>query len=419
MSPAQQHIVSRRWTMAGKIQTTRTGTGETRPETLVWLVGILVLLAGAWMLRLTMWITAPFAISFFIALAVWPIVSRTQRLVPNALGWLGYVFAMSTVICLLAAFCGGTWFAASQISSEWPKYADEVDSLWEDVSRLINSNLSAPVGGEAQSAEQSGPGLVDFVSDYALTVLTSFGHILSAMVLIFFVVLLMLTEARIWRDKLADTTTKKDPTFWVSVFVQIGQRFRVYLLIRALLGMISAVLYGAWLWAFGIDFIPTWMLLTFILNFVPTIGSLISGILPAAFAFLQKDPGTALVVGLGILGIEQVVGNYLDPKLQGRQLSLSPLVVLGSLVMWGWIWGAVGAVLAVPMTLFMLLVFARIPSLEPVSLLLSGERNREAPLWLIISRRLAAGDHRKASPQQWAKHPQPRGSRRTASGTGA
>ena len=118
-------------------------------------------------------------------------------------------------------------------------------------------------------------------------------------------------------------------------------------------------------------------LLALLLNFIPTVGSLIAGIFPVLFAFAQKDPGTALLVGGGLLVIEQVMGNFVDPKLLGERLSVSPLVILVSLLVWSWIWGIAGALIAVPMTVLLTVTFAQVPALRPVALFLSNERDLE------------------------------------------
>lgn len=114
-----------------------------------------------------------------------------------------------------------------------------------------------------------------------------------------------------------------------SALFSIAIRIRWYLVVRTVLGMVTGLLYSIWSLAWGVGFALIWGLLGLLLNYVPTVGSLAAGILPATFAFLQLDPLLALAYGGGILGIEQIMGNYADPKLQGRELSLSPMVVLG------------------------------------------------------------------------------------------
>src|SRR5690606_27153103 len=103
----------------------------------------------------------------------------------------------------------------------------------------------------------------------------------------------------------------------------------------------------------GTPLLLVWAVLALLLNFIPTFGSLIAGALPVLFVLGQQDLSTALFVGAGLLIIEQIMGNYVDPKVTGHQLALSPLVVLVSLVLWTWLWGITGALIATPMTMLL------------------------------------------------------------------
>jgi AI-2 transport protein TqsA len=114
-----------------------------------------------------------------------------------------------------------------------------------------------------------------------------------------------------------------------------------------------------------------WGFLHFLLNFVPNIGSIIAGGAATLFALSQLGLVWGLVVGAGLLVIEQTIGNFLDPKLQGRALEISPLVVLVAVVFWTWAWGPAGALLAMPLTVTLLVTCAHVPALRPVALLLS------------------------------------------------
>jgi AI-2 transport protein TqsA len=159
----------------------------------------------------------------------------------------------------------------------------------------------------------------------------------------------------------------------------VAHKVRRFLLIRTVLGVISGAAVTAWLWFMGVDFAPFWGVLFFLLNYVPNIGSIIAGIPPTLLAFVQFGPGWALLVAGGLLAMEQVTGNFLDPHLQGRTLNVSSLVVLLSVILWGWIWGVPGALIAVPLTVTIILVCAKVPMLRPIAVLLSGGENiREA-----------------------------------------
>jgi predicted PurR-regulated permease PerM len=124
----------------------------------------------------------------------------------------------------------------------------------------------------------------------------------------------------------------------------------------------------------GLDLAVLWGLLAGILNFIPTIGSIVSVIPPALFALLQFGVGwqaPAVLVGIGLIQI--VLGAYVDPKLQGRYLELSAFVVLVSITFWGWAWGLAGAFIAVPLTAALVVALGEFEETEWVARLLTRD----------------------------------------------
>ncbi|HSK39670.1 MAG TPA: AI-2E family transporter, partial [Arenibaculum sp.] len=360
-----------------------------RFRVVAWLIGlILVILIGS-ALRATAWVTMPLAFAIFLAITISPVTDWVRKHVPRRLDWLAYVASMAILLAVLTLFVAGIWYAARQILSGLPKYTDTIEEWWNRAMSLARgdafSSLAGNGGGGAGDGAAGGAGngtggsggldltdILEPVTGYATTILNSATQMVGMLVLILFFVLLMLIEAPTWHSKFADSLGRRQEA-WSEALTAIGQRFRWYVLVRTVLGLMTGLLYGLWLWAFGVDFVIVWGLLAFLLNFVPTVGSLIAGILPAIFAFFQMDLWMALIVGAGILVIEQIMGNYVDPRLQGKQLSLSPLMILVALMLWGWIWGITGTLLAVPMTVLIMIVFANIPALRPVALFLSDE----------------------------------------------
>jgi AI-2 transport protein TqsA len=348
----------------------------------VWFLGILAALAIAWTLRETRMVTMPLAFGFFIAIAVFPVSAAVGARTPRRLRWLGPAAAMAVILIVLGAFFAGLWAAAEQVAERLPGYADEIGAWWgvaQDGSAQDDSARSGQDAGSLADAAQQLPGpfglgdVLDRVASYADTILSSAATVVAGIVLIFFFTLLMLIEAPRWGEKLKTVTRDHDEIGWARSVTAIAQRFRWYLVVRTILGAITGTLYGLWTWAFGLEFALVWGLLGFLLNYIPTLGSIVAGVLPVLFAFFTKDIGTALIIAAGLLVIEQVMGNFVDPRLQGKQLSLSPLVVLFSLLVWGWIWGIPGALLAVPLTVLITIVFAHVSGLRKIALLLSDE----------------------------------------------
>ena len=148
---------------------------------------------------------------------------------------------------------------------------------------------------------------------------------------------------------------------------------------------ISAVT-GVCVWlalsALGVDFAKTWGALAFLLNFIPTIGSILASIPPILIAIVQFAPDQtwkAFVAAGVLLGIQMVIGNGISPKIMGDRLNLSPVVVLLSLMFWGWLWGVVGALLSVPIASAIKIICDNVEPLHPLGTMMgAGSRKPHA-----------------------------------------
>jgi len=143
----------------------------------------------------------------------------------------------------------------------------------------------------------------------------------------------------------------------------IDKNLRRYLGVKAFVSFLAASLEMIILLLFGVKFAVIWGLMTFVLNFIPSIGAILATLLPTLFALAQfSDPLMSLWVFIAIASVHMTVGNILDPTLMGETLNLSLLVVFVSLFFWGWLWRAVGVLLAVPMTATIKIILQNVPS---------------------------------------------------------
>ncbi len=188
--------------------------------------------------------------------------------------------------------------------------------------------------------------------------------------LVFFFALLMLIEAQAWRQKAEVALGRADRVR--EAVTTIGHKTRRYMLVRSFSGALSGVLVALWLWLIGVDFALLWGVMFFLFNYAPTVGSIVAGVLATLVALLQLGPLWAAVAAAGMIAIDQAIGNVLDPHLQGRSLDISPLVVLVSVIFWGWIWGLPGMLLAVPMTATIITLCEQVPALRPIAILMSA-----------------------------------------------
>lgn len=191
--------------------------------------------------------------------------------------------------------------------------------------------------------------------------------------LIVIYVLFLLIEEAIFPEKLKVLyPSAKDQDKTSKLFQKMDKNISRYLTLKTLVSLITGVLsYLVFLWM-GLDAPIFWGLLIFVLNYIPTIGSLIATLFPAVFSILQFGEFDTFLYILVLVGfIQVIVGNVIEPKLMGNSLNISSLVVVLSLTIWGAIWGVMGMILSVPITVMMIVVFEEIPSLRPVAVMLS------------------------------------------------
>ncbi|RMI17033.1 MAG: AI-2E family transporter [Calditrichaeota bacterium] len=160
-----------------------------------------------------------------------------------------------------------------------------------------------------------------------------------------------------------------------GMVTNINRQIQKYILAKTMISLMTALLVTIVLFAFKVEFFLVWGILTFLLNFIPSIGSVIATILPLAVAMIQfESPMQVFWVAILVIAIQVIIGNFVDPRVVGDSVNLSPLVVLFSLIFWGWMWGIIGMFLAVPISVVIKIVLENIDSLRPISVLMSARK---------------------------------------------
>lgn len=367
----------------------------------LWLIALIALVIGLAALRATAAVFIPLVFAVLIALVIAPVDRWVAARLPGRFRWAGYAAALATLLLVIGLFIASLWLAGQQVIAAFPEDSANLVEMIPGLGDAAASSGSGDAAGPgaaapAAPADATAPeptrqlwetfsgasdALVQRVGSFAAGIASSImgaaGATLGGAVIVIFLTLILLIEAPRWQAKLTTLIGPGHRKDMDDSAGTIAARLRRYLIVRTVLGLVTGLLYAGWLWLFDVDLLLVWGLLAFLLNFIPTFGSLIAGGLAVLYAFMEKDFSTALWVGTGLVVIEQVMGNYVDPRVQGRQIELSALVVLMVVLLWGWIWGAPGAILAVPMTVAALIVFARIAPLRPIALLLSSARDME------------------------------------------
>lgn len=296
-------------------------------------------------------------------------ISAFARLkVPN---WL------ATTLALIAIAIGLLWAATTvvaqvnQVLSIALSYADRAQAVLERLSQRWGPNV--------QSAINTFLGSVD-VAGWMRSAASQASNLVSASVLILTFVGFMFSE-RIWFPIKIERLTK-DPQHASQVLGTVHtimRRVNRYLVVKAGISAVTATLIWLLFRFFGLELAVAVAMLTFILNFIPTLGSIIATVITVAIVLAQTgDPTTTLIIGSVVMVIHFVIGNIFDPMLLGQTLRLSSFGIILSLALWGAVWGIAGTFLAVPIMVAVMIVCAQIPWLRPVAIMLSQEGIPEA-----------------------------------------
>ena len=328
------------------------------------LLTLIAVLAVAWALKAGQTVLLPMTVALFLALLLHPLQCRVQRHLPKKLQWVGVLAALGVLVAVMAVLAAGLWLTVGQLQKEGPALLQQLQQK--------ASQLPLPLpggGGQGQPPEK--------LLQHGVKVASDGASVLLELVFVVFFTLLMLIEARRWREKSLRAFSRPNAERLVSGADEVGTAVRRYLGVVTLVALLSAVAQGGFLLLMGVKLALVWALLVFLLSYVPIIGSIVSAVPPVLFAFVTQGLTRGALVALGMFAIEQVIGNFIAPLLEGKSMRISPLVVLAAVTLWGFLWGPVGALLAVPLTVLMLAACERIPSLRPVATLLGDTREQQ------------------------------------------
>lgn len=212
--------------------------------------------------------------------------------------------------------------------------------------------------------------------------LGSFIAYTSDFILIMLFMFFLLAGSGQLADKIKHSFSYENSSRIATIVENIDAQVRQYLFAKTLISLATGGVTSVILLIFGVDFPLLWGALTFLLNFIPNIGSAVATVFPFLLACLQFDSFTTpLLVLVLLIAAQNLIGNVLEPKLLAQSLNLSPVLVLVALLFWGWLWGVWGMILAVPITAMIKIVCENIDALRPLAALMSGAvKRRDDPV---------------------------------------
>ena len=317
-----------------------------------------------------------------IAIALWYLINVLARAFSHiAIG--GFRFPMP--VCLTASFLTFIFLVLALINF----LSSTVDDVLE-VAPIYQENLTTRLEriSFVDVSEFEGQSLTQLLTtwinipSYAASIASSLTSILASGGLILIYIGFLFLEQGHFSNKItalvADPNKEQDAN---KIINRIRDDIQKYITIKIITSSLTGILSYIILRIADVDFAGVWGLLIFLLNFIPTIGSIIATIFPALIALAQSDGYTLfLVVLFGIGALQVCIGNILEPRLMGSSFNLSPIIILLNLALWGYIWGIPGMFLCVPFLIIVTIILSHFPQTRPMAIILSSDGRLRVPI---------------------------------------
>jgi len=311
-------------------------------------------------------ILVPFLIALFISIiCAQPILWLEKRKVPKGLAIFVVLFAMLSLFIGFGYLIGGS---VSSFSSDAPKLEASLKATSDSILLYLNDHGIRITHDQFTNLFEPSR-ILSFTTGVINQVVNMMGNAF----LIFLTILFMLMELSSIPDKIR--TIFKGPAESLDYLATITQSMRHYLIIKTCLSLAVGFLIYIALSIIGLDYAILWALIAALLNYIPNIGSLIALVPPFLLALVQLGMGGAIWVLVSFLAVHNVLGNFIEPKIMGRGLGLSTLVVFLSLIFWGFIFGIVGMFLSIPLTITLKIVLEQNENTKWIAILLSSPKD--------------------------------------------
>lgn len=327
-------------------------------------VVLITLVVLFYILKVGASIIIPFVIALLLSFAI---VSLSNFFVRK---WIFQPIAFVFSLCIY----GFVFWVITQIINEniqeiikqAPVYQEKLTNITYQVADYFSIDQSLIL--EEITSKLNIPQLISSFASGATTIVRSTGTI-------FFFTIFILLEWRFLWKKIA-LMTDNNQVF--NIIELIRKDMKTYFLIKTIMSFITGLLsYMVLLW-FGVDFALFWAFLIFLLNYIPTVWSIVAVFFPVVFSLIQFESFSIfLFLLLSLASIQMLIWNITEPRLMGNKLNLSPLVILLSLLFWWQIWWVVGMLLCVPIMVIINIILAHIPATRSIAILLSEQGNIE------------------------------------------
>ena len=353
-------------------------SGKLRAGKALWMLAALVIVVSG--LKAAQSFFIPILLAFFIATVSFPFLNfLREKKVPRPIAVLltvAFDFIFLAALGVLAVTLVG------DLQEKWnDRYAAEVSEQIRTVSHSLAEKLDEYGVSDAQAKINDAVNnnlanlqnirferIWDFGTGVLGRVVGFFGTALITIILTIF----MLSEARMFGRRLEAISMARGPN--LARMLSATKDIQRFLAIKTAVSLLTGVLAGFLCWIAGLDFFILWGILAFFFNFIPVVGSIVAGVPPTILALLVTGVPNAVLVAGGYLLINNFLGNFVEPMLVGRRFGISTLIVVMSVVFWGWLWGPLGMLLAVPLTMVLKVVLEGSDEFRWIGVAISSEQ---------------------------------------------
>jgi predicted PurR-regulated permease PerM len=323
---------------------------------------VIVVLAG---IKSAASIVIPFLLSLFVAIILSPAYNYFKKKgIPNLLS-LSVVIALFMIFLLFVVKLIGT--SVQDFSSNITNYEQQLYSSFSKLSQTaLNFGIEIPEIASIVNPKQIMQLTSGIVQGISSMFTNGFVILLS--------VIFMLLESQHFTDKIKYVTKN---SYVVNNIEEILSKIKRYMVLKALISLFTSFIIWIALLIVGTDYAFLWAVLAFLLNFIPNIGSIIAAVPAVLLTLVQLGSFSAFIVFTIYIGINILIGSVLEPKIMGRGLGLSTLVVFLSLLFWGWLLGIVGMLLSIPLTMMAKIVLDANENTKWIAVFLGTGENLE------------------------------------------
>ncbi|MDR7150620.1 putative PurR-regulated permease PerM [Hydrogenophaga palleronii] len=296
-------------------------------------------------MRLTVVVSVPVALAGFTLMLALPLQRKLQargmRTGPANL------LTLLAVGCVTGLFLLLLYWLGQAVVTQAPEYGPQLDRLLTQWRNRL-ADLQEAVPGPEKNFEVEA--VVDWLVGWVPSVFRSVYGLLGLIVLTATFLVLGLIESRGLADRVRGALRPATARLVLDATQEWASVMSRYMLVRTVISALTGLATWVFTWAVGLEFAGVWGMLTFLLNFIPMLGSIVAVVPPVLIALLHPEPWMGFTVLAGLTCIQLFLGNYVDPRMEGRILSVSPFVLFLSVIFWGWIWGIPGALMGIPIT---------------------------------------------------------------------